>query len=159
MVLDFIHLTFACTPSHPRSFLSGVGKASTSGGDVGPASWPPQWAGDVSVVSRGPEALLNFDAPGSEGGGAALDHAEAVSRMMAQRSSAGDDSAKWFTALFSALQVRVAAKFPCWALCFFVSLLPSPMPCPPPRPTCLLSCRCAQPKRKYSLCAMFGACS
>lgn len=94
--------------------MSGVGKGSTAG-DGGMATWPPQWAGDVSVVSRGPEALLSFEAPGStfgEGGSGALDHAEAVSRMMAQRSSAGDDSAKWFTALFSALQVREPLVLP-----------------------------------------------
>ncbi len=75
-----------------------------------PPVWAPQWASDGG--SSGPTgragdpsaALLDMSGLLSEGG-APLDHAEAVSRLMAQRSSAGDDSAKWFTALFSALQV------------------------------------------------------
>jgi hypothetical protein len=48
---------------------------------------------------------------GSGSVGGPLDQAEAISQLMAQRSAMGDDSAKWFTALFSALQVLAHPGF------------------------------------------------
>jgi hypothetical protein len=88
-----------------RSAAHGGGGGGASVGDDPNAS--DTW-GAARWGVEGPDAVDagSVDGGGGSGGGPALDHAEAVARMMAQRSSMGDDSAKWFTALFSALQVR-----------------------------------------------------